>query len=144
MSDQELNLSPTRPYLARAIYEWICDNNLTPYLMVDATKPYTDVPTQFVQDGQIVLNIVPHAVHKLHMSNDAITFSARFGGVSTDIYVPFNAVLGLYAKENGQGLFFDPDEYSNAQDEQNTLESKQKQTQQTEPVKKKPSLRILD
>ena len=144
MSDQELNLSPTRPYLARGIYEWICDNNLTPYLLVDATKPYTDVPTQFIQDGQIVLNIVPHAVHKLNMSNDAITFSARFGGASKDIYVPMAAVLGLYAKENGQGLFFDPDEYANAQTEQNALESTQPEVLKTETPKKKPSLRILD
>ena len=146
MSEQELNLTPTRPYLARAIYEWICDNNLTPYLLVDATKPYTDVPTQFIQDGQIGLNIVPHAVHKLNMSNDAVTFSARFGGVSRDIYVPFNAVLGLYAKENGQGLFFDPEEYSNAQSDENPVESNHTETKQTETEtpKKKPSLRILD
>ena len=144
MSEQELNLTPTRPYLARAIYEWICDNNLTPYLLVDATKPYTDVPTQFIQDGQIVLNIVPHAVHRLNMSNDAVTFSARFGGVSRDIYVPFNAVLGLYAKENGQGLFFDPEEYSNAQSDENPVESNHTETKQTETPKKKPSLRILD
>ena len=144
MSEQELNLTPTRPYLARAIYEWICDNNLTPYLVVDATKPYTDVPTQFIQDGQIVLNIVPHAVHKLNMSNDVVTFSARFGGVSRDIYVPFNAVLGLYAKENGQGLFFDPEEYSNAQSDENPVESNHTETKQTETPKKKPSLRILD
>lgn len=144
MSEQELNLTPTRPYLARAIYEWICDNNLTPYLLVDATKPYTDVPTQFIQDGQIVLNIVPHAVHKLNMSNDVVTFSARFGGVSRDIYVPFNAVLGLYAKENGQGLFFDPEEYSNAQSDENPVESNHTETKQTETSKKKPSLRILD
>lgn len=144
MSEQELNLTPTRPYLARAIYEWICDNNLTPYLLVDATRPYTDVPVQFIQDGQIVLNIVPHAVHQLLMSNEAISFSARFGGVSQDIYVPIGAVLGLYAKENGQGLFFDPEEYSNAQTEENALESNEKETQQSETPKKKPSLRILD
>lgn len=144
MSNEELNLTPTRPYLARAIYEWICENNLTPYLLVDATKPYTDVPTQFIQDGQIVLNIVPHAVHKLHMSNETITFSARFGGVSKDIYVPMNAVLGLYAKENGQGLFFDPNEYSNLQTAENTLESTERKVQQPEKPKKKPSLRILD
>ena len=144
MSEQELNLTPTRPYLARAIYEWICDNNLTPYLMVDATRPYTDVPVQFIQDGQIVLNIVPHAVHKLQMSNEAISFSARFGGVSQDIYVPINAVLGVYAKENGQGLFFDPDEYTNTQTEENALEANHKETEKMEIPKKKPSLRILD
>lgn len=148
MSNQEINLTPTRPYLARAIYEWICDNQLTPYLLVDATQPYTDVPTQFVQDGQIVLNIVPHAVHRLNMSNDAITFSARFGGASKDIYVPFNAVLGLYARENGQGLFFDPDEYTNAQVDENTLESENSHSKTNasteESPKKKPGLRILD
>ncbi|ENV34960.1 ClpXP protease specificity-enhancing factor [Acinetobacter gerneri] len=142
MSEQELNLTPSRPYLARAIYEWICDNNLTPYLLVDATIPYTDVPQQFVNDGQIVLNIVPHAVHKLNMSNEAVTFSARFGGVSQDIYVPIQAVLGLYARENGQGLFFDPDEYANVKVDENTLESNT--TEDPEAPKKKPSLRILD
>jgi stringent starvation protein B len=143
MSEQEMNLSPTRPYLARAIYEWICDNNLTPYLLVDATQPHTEVPVQFVQDGQIVLNIVPHAVNQLLMSNEAITFSARFGGVSKDIYVPIQAVLGLYARENGQGLFFDPDEYNNIQPTENALES-ETETQESDVPKKKPSLRILE
>ena len=142
MSNQEINLSPTRPYMARAIYEWICDNQLTPHLLVDATQPNTLVPEQFIQDGQIVLNIVPHAVHALHMSNDAITFSARFGGVSRDLYVPMNAVVGIYARENGQGLFFDPSEYAHIQNDQDALESKtEKKTEQT---KKKPSLRLLD
>lgn len=144
MSEQELNLTPTRPYLARAIYEWICDNNLTPYLLVDATKPYTHVPTQFVQDGQIVLNIVPHAVHRMNLSNEAITFSARFGGASKDIYVPMNAVLGLYAKENGQGMFFDPEEYADVQIDAEVLQSSSDETNENETVKKKPSLRILD
>lgn len=141
MSEQ-ITFTPTRPYLARAIYEWICDNQLTPYLLVDATQPYTDVPVQFVKDGQIVLNLAPHAVHQLHMSNDAITFSARFGGVSKEIYVPIRAVLGIYARENGQGLFFDPSEYENIEE---TAASETEQTkQEAEPTKKKPSLRILD
>ncbi|QIO05102.1 ClpXP protease specificity-enhancing factor [Acinetobacter shaoyimingii] len=144
MSEQELNLTPTRPYLARAIYEWICDNNLTPYLLVDATRPNTDVPTQFVQEGQIVLNILPSAVHQLHMSNDAISFSARFSGASRDIYVPLNAVLGIYAKENGQGLFFDPDEYANVNLDDNPIESSHTDVQENETPKKKPSLRILE
>lgn len=146
MSEQELNVSPTRPYLARAIYEWICDNNLTPYLLVDATKPYTDVPQQFIQDGQIVLNIVPHAVHMLNINNESVTFSARFGGVSRDIYVPMNAVLGLYARENGQGLFFDPDEYANVQIDEDALKSNSSEQTETttDTPKKKPSLRILE
>ena len=142
MSEQELNLTPTRPYLARAIYEWICDHNLTPHILVDATQPFTDVPLQFVQDGQIVLNLAPHAVHRLNMSNDAITFSARFGGVSRDIYVPLYAVLGIYARENGQGLFFDPNEYENVKIQQDDLKSEPEQNQ--EQPKKKPSLRLLD
>ena len=142
MSEQEMNLSPTRPYMARAIYEWIVDNNLTPYLLVDATRPNTLVPEQFIQDGQIVLNIVPHAVHALNIGNEAISFSARFGGVSRDLYVPIEAVLGIYARENGQGLFFDPNEYANTQ----MVEDEVKLTNEEEnpQPKKKPSLRILD
>ena len=144
MSEPELNLTPTRPYLARAIYEWICDNNLTPHLLVDATQPNTMVPEQFIQDGQIVLNLAPHAVHKLNMSNNTITFSARFGGVSRDIYVPINALLGIYAKENGQGLFFDPDEYANVQTDEDALESKVAETEEQSVTKKKSTLRLLD
>ncbi|MCH7303566.1 ClpXP protease specificity-enhancing factor [Acinetobacter sp. Ac_3412] len=141
MSEQ-ITFTPTRPYLARAIYEWICDNQLTPYLLVDATQPHTDVPLQFVKDGQIVLNLAPHAIHQLHMSNEAITFSARFGGVAKEIYVPIRAVLGIYARENGQGLFFDASEYAEIED--STAASIHETKQETEPTKKKPSLRILD
>ncbi|UYF71295.1 ClpXP protease specificity-enhancing factor [Acinetobacter ursingii] len=144
MSNQEINLSPTRPYMARAIYEWICDNQLTPYLLVDATQPYTSVPEQFVKDGQIVLNIAPHAVHQFQMSNDAVSFSARFGGVARDIYVPISALLGIYARENGQGLFFDPDEYANVQKTEDTLKSNTQAQVESETPKKKPSLRLLD
>ena len=144
MSNQEINLSPTRPYMARAIYEWICDNQLTPYLLVDATQPYTSVPEQFVKDGQIVLNIAPHAVHQFQMSNDAVSFSARFGGVARDIYVPISALLGIYARENGQGLFYDPDEYANVQTTEDTLKSNTQAQVESETPKKKPSLRLLD
>ena len=141
MSDQEINLPPTRPYLARAIYEWICDNQLTPYLLVDATQPHTSVTVQFVKDGQIVLNIVPHAVHQLVMNNDAISFSARFGGVAQNIYVPFASVIGIYARENGQGLFFDPSEYENISP---VTTEEIAEISETEAPKKKPSLRIVD
>lgn len=141
MSEQT-SFTPTRPYLARAIYEWICDNQLTPYLLVDATQPYTEVPQQFVKDGQIVLNLAPHAVHQLQMSNESISFSARFGGVSKDIYIPISAVLGIYARENGQGLFFEPSEYADVHVEANTSETETQQ--EAKPSKKKPSLRILD
>jgi stringent starvation protein B len=142
MSEQPLNLTPTRPYLTRAMYEWICDNQLTPYILVDATQPSTMVPEQFIQNGQIVLNILPSAVHALNMSNDTITFSARFGGVSRDIYIPFSSLLGIYARENNQGLFFDPSEYEHIQTQENDLKSNNQEEKQ--PAKKKSSLRLLD
>lgn len=141
MTTTEFVATPTRPYLTRAIYEWINDNQLTPYLLVNAMAPNTQVPEQFIQDGQIVLNIAPHAVHALHMSNDAISFSARFGGVSRDLYIPMHALLGIYARENGQGLFFDPNEYDDIQNDTDRVES---QTEEVQPKKKKPSLRIVD
>lgn len=141
----DANLTPTRPYLARAIYEWICDNQLTPYLLVDATQSYVKVPTQHVKDGQIVLNIVPHAVHQFQIDNDAIFFSARFGGVPQEIYVPMSAVLGIYSRENGQGLFFDPKEYDGQTSSEDALpEVEQDQPEKTDENKKKPSLRVLD
>ena len=142
MSEQPLNLTPTRPYLTRAMYEWICDNQLTPYILVDATQPSTMVPEQFIQNGQIVLNILPSAVHALNMSDDTITFSARFGGVSRDIYIPFSSLLGIYARENNQGLFFDPSEYEHIQTQENDLKSNNQEEKQ--PAKKKSSLRLLD
>ena len=142
MSESEVNVTPTRPYLTRAMYEWICDNNLTPHLLVDATQPNTLVPEKFIQDGQIVLNTAPHAVHALNISNDAISFSARFGGVSRDLYIPFQALMGIYARENGQGLFFDASEYDHINNDQDALKSNTEENNAT--TKKKPSLRLLD
>lgn len=109
----EIKTTPTRPYMTRALYEWIEDNQLTPYLLVDATFANVMVPMEHVKDGQIVLNISSGATHMMSMKNEAISFSARFGGVSRNLYIPFPAVLGIYAKQNGQGMFFDADEYAN-------------------------------
>lgn len=99
-------MSSSRPYLIRALYEWLADNDLTPYLAVDATIENVMVPSQHIQDGQIVLNIAMTAVRELDISNEAVTFSARFGGVPQQVYVPVAAVLAIYAKENGQGMAF--------------------------------------
>ena len=107
------SITPTRPYMVRALYEWIEDNALTPYLMVDATAENVQIPTEHVQDGRIVLNIASRATGNMIMGNEYINFSARFGGVSQEIWVPITAVLGIYAKENQQGMFFDPNEYEN-------------------------------
>jgi len=107
------SITPTRPYMVRALYQWIEDNALTPYLMVDATADNVQIPTEHVQDGRIVLNIASRATGNMSMENDYIHFSARFGGVSQEIWVPLTAVMGIYAKENSQGMFFDPKEYDN-------------------------------
>ncbi|MDH5691936.1 MAG: ClpXP protease specificity-enhancing factor [Gammaproteobacteria bacterium] len=103
-------MTSSRPYLIRALGEWIVDNNLTPYIMVDALVEGAQVPTQFVKDGKIVLNIGPYAVQDLDVSNECVHFFARFNGISTEVLVPIRAVLAIYAKENGQGMVFvDPD-----------------------------------
>jgi len=103
-------MTPSRPYIMRALYEWIVDNDCTPYVLVDARMAGVVVPQQYVKDGQIVLNISPSAVIDLNVSNDAMTFNGRFGGVATDVYVPVGAVVGIYARENGQGMVFEPEE----------------------------------
>lgn len=102
-------MTPSRPYIIRAIYEWIVDNDCTPHLLVDADREGVDVPRSYVVDGQIVLNISPTAVVSLHLGNELLSFNGRFGGRPVDVAVPVNAVLGIYARENGQGMVFDTD-----------------------------------
>ncbi len=104
-----VQLIPTKPYMLRAMHEWCVDNNLTPHLVV-AVNSRTRVPMAYVKDGEIVLNINYTATKDLHMDNDSVVFSARFGGVSQNIYVPMDAVRGIFARENGQGMFFELDE----------------------------------
>ncbi len=104
-----MSMSPSRPYIMRALYEWIVDNDCTPYILVDATIENVMVPEQYVKDGQIVLNISPTAVMDLDINNAAVAFNGRFGGVATDIFVPVGAVIGIYARENGQGMVFEPE-----------------------------------
>lgn len=105
-----------RPYLLRALYEWIADNGMTPHLLVDAARPGVQVPAHAIKDGKIVLNIAERAVSRLEMGNDAIRFSARFGGVSYPVTVPVHAVLAIYARETGQGMAL-PDDIHNAGEE---------------------------
>lgn len=100
-------MTENKPYLIRAIYDWIVDNGCTPYLAVDATLEGVQVPPQYVSDGQVTLNLSPSAVRSLDLGNDSISFSASFGGVVNMIIVPIYSVLAIFAKENGQGMAFD-------------------------------------
>ncbi|WP_407312167.1 ClpXP protease specificity-enhancing factor [Pseudomonas sp. nanlin1] len=100
-------MNSSRPYLVRALYEWIVDNDCTPHMLVNAEYRAVQIPQGFASDGQIVLNISPSAVRHLHMDNEAVSFEGRFGGVSHTLFVPIGAILGIYARENGQGMVFD-------------------------------------
>lgn len=106
-------MTPLKPYLIRAVYDWIVDNQFTPYLLVNATVPGTVVPSHFVEDGRIVLNLRPEAIQGLDMSSEGICFNARFGGQPMRVDIPTLAVLALYAQENGRGMVFDDEEEEN-------------------------------
>lgn len=106
-------MTPNRPYLLRALYQWISDNRLTPHILVDAAVEGVDVPQQAVQKGKVILNIDQAAVHELEMANEWLSFNARFSGRRYEVKVPLEAVLAIYAKENGQGMMFAPDDGSN-------------------------------
>lgn len=99
-------MTPSRPYLVRALNDWILDNDMTPYIVVDAGVVGVRVPEDYVTNGQIILNVSPGAVNDLLVESDAIEFRARFGGVPMQVYVPVIAVMAIYAKENGQGMVF--------------------------------------
>ena len=104
---QPLPPSPSRrPYLLRAMHEWMTDNNQTPHIVVDAGIQGVEVPRQYVQDGKIILNISYHATQGLGMTNHEVTFNARFGGSSYHVVVPVHAIVGIYARETGQGMIF--------------------------------------
>ncbi len=103
-------MTSNKPYLIRAFYDWIVDNGLTPYILVDANYPGIQIPEQHIQDGRIVLNISPTACRGLLLENDRILFTARFSGQPVQIFLNPSAVLEIYAKENGRGISFPPDE----------------------------------
>ena len=123
---------PNRPYLIRAVYQWIVDNDWTPHLQVDANYPGVDVPFEYVQEGVIVLNTAPSAVQALELANDWISFRARFQGVERKIGFPPQAVLAVFARENGQGMPFPPEPYP-----------EQASEEQLEKPKKRPTLKVV-
>jgi stringent starvation protein B len=129
-------MTSNRPYLIRALYEWLVDNDLTPYLLVDANRDAVHVPTRYVEEGRIVLNVSPSAVRDLSLGNDLVAFEARFGGSAFAISLPPDAVLGVYARENGKGMLF-PDEDGQGGPEPPTPGAP------TPPPAGKPSLKVV-
>lgn len=106
----KVSVSSRRPYLLRAMHEWMTDNDQTPHLIVDASKEGVQVPNEYVKDGKIVLNVSHAAIRDLHLGNDGIEFEARFGGRSLRISLPMQAVMGIYARETGEGMLFSGEE----------------------------------
>ncbi len=139
------DLISTKPYITRAIHEWCMDNNLTPHLLV-AVNAQTRVPAAFVKNGEIVLNLSYSATKDLHIDNEAVVFSARFSGNSQNLYVPMNAVKGIFARENGQGMFFEIEKNieptKNVNNANDKLQFSRNETNEL-PPKNKPTLTIV-
>ena len=109
-------MTSSKPYLVRALYEWILDNDNTPYILVDTSSDRVSIPEGIANDGKVVLNLSPAAIHNLEMTNTEVSFSARFNGVAEEIFVPVSSLLAIYARENGEGMMF-PVEDAPADDE---------------------------
>lgn len=136
-------LGSTKPYMVRAIHEWCVDNALTPHLLV-VVNAQTKVPKAFVKNGEIVLNLNYSATKDLHIDNDAVVFSARFGGVAQNLYVPMDAVRGIFARENGQGMFFElGSPAQTVSDEGEAEEADVEKQSKQDASKKRPSLTIV-
>ena len=132
-------LTSTKPYIIRAIHEWCVDNQLTPHLLVEVNAQ-TKVPMAYVKDGEIVLNLNFSATKDLQFTNEAVTFSARFSGVSNNLYVPISAVKGIFARENGQGMFFEVLPEDANQNKNNEIDFSEKNISSEV---KKPSLKLV-
>ena len=138
-------MTSSRPYLIRAMYQWIIDNDMTPHLLANSTVEGCLVPAGYVQDDKIVLNVAPMAIGELVLGDNDISFSARFNGVSESIYVPIRAVEAIYARENGQGMMFSDDDESLPEPDMSmdvdgfVMENKS----EAEPIKPKPTLRLV-
>ncbi len=125
-------MTSSRPYLIRAIYDWILDNNQTPHLLIKADAPDLVAPQQYAQNGKLILNISPRAIQALSLGNETIEFSARFSGVAMAVHVPVDAVMAVYARENGKGMVFSEDDGSD------------KPPEAPEPGKpRKPALKVV-
>jgi len=143
MDPKDDQLVPTRPYLIRAIREWAMDNGLTPQLLVDAGADGVVIPEGYVRDGKIVLNVHTQAVKTLELGNEFITFYARFGGTSYAINLPIQSVLAVFARENGQGMFFQEEETQH-QIEQSAGDSEESPPNGQSSGPRRPYLRLVE
>lgn len=132
-------MTSNKPYLIRALYDWICDNHYTPHLLVDTSGDELNVPTEYIENDRIVLNISPSAVRDLDLSNDFINFKARFSGVSMNIFFPASAVQAIYAKENGRGMIFPEEEQQQEVTDNENFSAPAEQENENDKAKKKKS-----
>lgn len=135
-------MNTTKPYLVRAIYEWCVDNQYTPYVAVNVNSN-TQVPMEYVENGEIILNISQNATDDLVMSNDYIQFMARFDGAPRKMQIPMNAVKGIFAKEVNQGLTFSIEPDPGPENKQNADQPTLEQKKQKKPTSKKPHLQVV-
>jgi len=131
-------MTPNKPYLIRGLYEWLLDNDVTPYVLVDTSSEAVMIPKGIATDGKVVLNLSPSAIQQLEMTNEHLSFSARFSGVAQDVYCPMASVLAIYARENGEGMMFANDAEQGRGDAENMAN-----TDEAEKKTKKPGLKIV-
>ncbi len=136
-------MSSSKSYLVSALYQWIVDNDCTPYVLVDAYVRGVEVPQDYVKDGQIVLNIAPSAIGNLSVDKQGLSFNARFGGIPMDIFAPMKAVLGIYARENGQGMMFEPESEPDPVEPPPSGPKLVSNTKTEPSTSKKPGLRVV-
>jgi len=136
-------MNSSRPYLLRAIHQWIVDNDCTPYLLVNATAPGVSVPLEYVENEKIILNISPTAAHNLLLGDEAVVFNARFGGRPMEVVAPVEAVLAIYARENGQGMLFTEDVVADDGEEGPSAETDASAGDEGESGPARPHLRVI-
>ena len=140
-------MNSSKPYLLRAFYDWIMDNDMTPHVVVEATEEEVRVPEQYIEDGRIILNISAYAVQNLELEQNHVAFQAKFAGVPFDVYVPLTYVSAIYAKENGRGMVF-KDEFEDEDpppeaDESSGSEGGSKSSFSSKSKKGRPNLTLV-
>lgn len=130
-------MTSSKPYLIRGLYEWLLDNDATPYVLVDTGNDAVTIPQGIASDGKVVLNLSPGAIQNLEMTNEYLSFSARFNGVAQDVYCPIASVLAIYAKENGEGMMFAED------NQQEAPASDEKEVTDKNKKSKRPGLKVV-